>query len=864
MIELYDLGIPSKVEIDSATYITLPVENMAVETTLKFFNIEKGVDNNYGLSQNDASSIYSKPKEDQIGEFLKRLGLPNIDQPGLPNIIDKFIRAVTKALLFFAKQFIALKESVTGLLEPLKNPTKPSNVTIIKDIVSKLKGIIEDIKKFLTDTVNWVKETFLGPLGEISFPMPSFLFNIGEIIPAFPFPLPIPETKTSVDLISQFLPEDTSSSPVKIFDNLFSYKNPSNILLTNIYKNTPYLQNIDTTNLVISTFGERDYTDQELGSSELKKVNTFKSLATAPIKMIIELINALLSAVIGAISFRFDKVKELVKLMVPSVKSLQLLVGKLIDGFIPNASKMMSQVSDDLEIPNNIEDMEKLRKSIRDIEVGDLTYNGGDVDIENDLDQYEIEVQVILLKMDDVKNMIDDSLSNFFDESKIRTENINSIRSDINNKISKLSVPNTFESSEYNIEVNTLISTINNIDPKYDTNGNSINSTPNEDDISSFFDNSIIELKKLNNYKPTHSIDGNTTLYNFFFYYNGVEEFPIKSTEIEEYKSNITKFLKLEEVEGYFEKNNEKYINDLISRINDGIIFVKKLRYIKFITNKFLQESLPEFRSLLIDFREGLKYYSTNQWNTLFNFDFSEIENKYNEIDDFVKTNAFSYLSSSQSLNDVSSLILELHEKIPINLRNFITSDLDKESGNISPLFTKEEVNELIDIIDTFLSIDIVFNVLYIESDLGNITDVPDVNGFEEDIVISYLEQSMNLVEVNKIFIEKDKNPGIIDNGEYIDNSKRMTCENFLIDVSNSVNILLSMNNEQTKSDISKSIKNSVELEKKLAETPPNKELISNNVFQIKKLTMVLPELLFIIFKGIFDYALEGLPPIFK
>ena len=385
MIDIKDMGVPEDVKIDESTAIQLNVQNMVLNAAIGFFNLEPGENKMYGLSQPEIDDLVSTPDDKKVNKFLNQKGLPTPEQPGLTNIIDKFIRSITKSMLFFAKQFIAMKEAVTSLIEALKNPTNPENIKIIQKIIEKLKGILEDIKEFFTDTINWMKKTFMGPLGEIKLPVPSFVYNLGEIVPAFPFPVPIPEMKPSKSDIEGFMKKDDTQNMDKLMNSLYSYKDYSNVALLNVYKNVPYIQNIDTNTLVDKTFKERNPPDKEKGASDLKNVAMFKGISTSPIKIIIGLINALVGAVIGLLSFDFSKLMDLLKMMSPTIDGMKQLVSTLLDSMIPNASKVMEQ-HPNIKPPDTKEDQIKQMNDIKNTNVGNLEFSGpSEKDFENQI-----------------------------------------------------------------------------------------------------------------------------------------------------------------------------------------------------------------------------------------------------------------------------------------------------------------------------------------------------------------------------------------------------------------------------------------------------------------------------------------------
>lgn len=862
------------VEIDDTTSITLNVQKMVFESVNGFFFIEPGEFNDYGLSVQDANDVNNAPDGEKLNMFFSKKGIPNAEQPGLSNLIDKFIRSVTKAMLFFAKQFIAMKEAAMGLIEALKNPTKPENISFIAQIIEKLKGMIESIKKFFTDTVQWMKETFMGPLGEINVPTPDFIFNLGEIVPAMPYPVPMPKIPpTNMEGFAAPTVDGVDTGDTTIDDrvtSMFGYSNPANLAQINIMKNIPYLHTIDTSKLSVETLQDPS-SDKELGASDLKRVTMFKSVATSPIKMVIGVINALLGAVVGLISFDFSKVTELVKMMAPTLDGMKLLVSKILDGIIPNASKVVNE-NGAVKPPVSQEELKAQVEKVKNVDVGNLKYTGGKPsDVKTNIDEYESSVQKMLNSKD---NIIDQKerqsnyqpLKDYIDTIIEESKKISETETKINTTVSEVFMPNTFQIKDKVTKTNELISNVNSLDSKIDENGNFIDNKYNEDAIVTFFDGINPRIKDIEYYEENFS-----EVTDFFNFYDEVDHFPLKTPEINTYIDTVSKFTKLDvdTIETFFSNYDENYVDQMIVKSGDAISYVKKLRYIKYITRKKLHEYYSEYRDMMIDFRDNdltLDLVVTSGWTTSIIFDFSEMENKYNEINNYIIGNVYSYFSDSSFFAPNINLSRKIMNDIPDALRNFQATEIVStgEYGSfeftLEPTFSIDEINDVISDIDDFLLLDNYDELLLIETDITTLNGYTyDGNTFEEDSVIQYLEKVKKIFELEKEFIEKDKNTLIYDdNGIKINDSIRKKCTEFLLVIVNKSKEI--EDSQEDMEDVIKQIEESTALEEKLATTPPDKDQLSDLIMPVTGIVENIPNVILSIFKGIFSYALEGLP----
>jgi hypothetical protein len=876
MLDLNSLGMDEPVEIDSSTSISLPVSRMVAEVMLKFFNVEKGEDENYGLSESDVNDINSSPKDKQIDVFLNKLKIPSVEQPGFSNLIDKFIRAITKALLFFAKQFIALKESILAFIEPLKNPTNPQNYEKILQIINKLKGVLDDIKRMFTDTINWIKETFLGPLGEINMPIPSFVYNLGEIVPAFPLPLPIPQIPpTNMD---SFIPEDSSQTIGDLLKSMFGYTDAANVAKLNIYKNIPYVQLMDTNFLVTNTFGERNPSDKEKASADIRRVSMFKGVSTSPIQIIIKFINAIISAIVGAISFNFNKAVELVKMMVPTIEGMMTLVSKLMDGMIPNISKVSQAVGTNLKYPTSQEELDNLKKLTTNVNV-ELEYNSIDPTIiSKNIMEYNGIVDDIMNRKQNIERFIGNTpLANYITFVRNKSEELSKKETTVNLQLSAINVPDKFSISDYVLSVNELISNVNLLDAMFDVNGNQTYDRPNEKKITEFFDGSIPLVLNVNKYFKTRNV-----VQEFFDFFDKVENFPIKMKDMSQYTSDSESFLRLNKdiILAYFGKYTENYINISIEKLDKSIDYAKKLRYIKYIIKSTLLAKYREYRTLLEDFKNNhLILYETvyrdTTWVTSIENPsnsvdiMNKLENKYYKIKQFTFGVEFSYFGKSSYYSNITNLNSLLIRNIPDALRDFELSRPVREEGQIisttgqtiEPTFRKEEIDDIIDIIDQIMNITNYRETLFIEIDPEKI-EISQYGGvnYEEDEVIKFLNEMRKLYMIHYDFIQKDKELKIIIDQRFITNTLRTKTKDFLVNVIDKSEEI--DNNDRNIDEIMKPVYDSIENEKKMAMTPPNMETISDNILPITKIFEAVPSVFLSLFTEVFNYALEPLPPI--
>lgn len=843
------ISFPELIELDATTSITLNIQKIVLETVNTFFLIESGEDGYYGLSIENVNLIDSSHDNEKTNKYFEIKGIPNTKEPGLSQLIDKFAKSIAKSVLFFAKQFVAMKEAALGLIQALKNPTKPSNVKIIKQIIEKLKGIIEEIKLMFTETINWMKKTFLGPLAEVNVPTPSFIFNLGEIVPAFPFPLPMPEVKPSnLDNLNVPKIENDKINVLPIKERLnmsFGYENPSNLALINIYKNTPYLQNVDTNLLVDNTFKD-SISDKEKGASDLKRVNLFKSLATSPLKVVLSFINALLGAVIGLISFDFSKITELTKMMIPNLEGVEKLTLKILNGIIPNVSKILEK-NKDVKPPNNQTDLKNQINKVKNTHIDNLEYDGfTENDLKIELDKYNKIVNDII----EYKNNItifnnEKPLENYINNIKSITKELRQTENKINEILSDISMPNTLQINEKTILINEIISNVNSIDSKIDDNFNFVDNKFNENIILEYFDNIKFNIDSIDNY------ENNIEINNFFNFYNNVEHFPLNINEISDYIENNKKLINLdiETINNFFTVYDEVYINNNLEKINDAINYVKKLKYIKYTYYNNLNEFFIQYKDLLVDFlNNDIILINNIYFQKNINYNFTELELKYNQILNFINDELYSSFNDSTAFINISLSILN----------NFST--LVNGVENMSFSFSKLEINNLINNINIFLELDNYNELLFITYNIStlNYTEIEN-DYFKENIIIQYLTNIKNLFSLQNELIEKDKSISMFDdNNNKINDSIRNKLIEFLINIIEKTKQL--EENNYHSHDILDDCSKSFELEKTLKETNPNKDALSSSILQLSNLAKTIPLLLLSILIEIFNYALEGLP----
>jgi hypothetical protein len=658
LIDFDLISTPEEIELGD-NKITINIQKIILQTISAFFFLEPGDMYDYGLKVSEIDEINESPSEERANIFYSKMGISNPTQPGFSNLIEGVIKSIVQTLLYFAKLFISAKVSAINLLLALVCPVCPTNIKTIKDTIEKLKELILEIKGMLTETEQWIRDTFLGPLGSINMPLPSFILNVGEYVPAFPIPLPIP--KINPINMDSFKPsnEDIDFAPINT-DDLFKYSNPVNNITMNTLKNIPYLQYIDTTFLIENSLvGSSDI---ELGASDLKRINMFKSMAIMPIKIIVGIINSLLSSVIGLFTFDFSKLGELVKTMIPTLDSIKTLVLKILDSFIPNISKVMENVNNDIKPPISQEELQNQIDSVKDINVGDLKYNGPTIDdINFEIINYEKNINEIIELLDNLKNQsINNPLSNYINKMRIVQSDISNIENNINEKLSDITMPNMFQTKNKITLINEVLLNINSIDKKIDNNYNPITETIYEDNITEFYDNIGTSLNII------YENENNQIVKDFINYYKEIGTIPINLNELGNYITSSKKFIQLDlnTIETYFDDYDNISVNYL-NELNNTIIYIKKLKYIKFILkNRFLKKIL-KYKELLINFKNIL----IGDGYTPDNFSFTEMENKYNIILNIYNSEYYTILNTYYNIN--SNIIDRIIENIPIVLNNF-------------------------------------------------------------------------------------------------------------------------------------------------------------------------------------------------
>ena len=109
------------------------------------------------------------------------------DKGGLPAILKVLSDMIMEAIETFAKQFFYFKKTIDKLagleLGDLLG-------TYIPGIVK----VLNDLKTMISDTSSWIMKTLLGPLFEISIPIPEMTIDLSDFIPMLPhFKLKIPK-----------------------------------------------------------------------------------------------------------------------------------------------------------------------------------------------------------------------------------------------------------------------------------------------------------------------------------------------------------------------------------------------------------------------------------------------------------------------------------------------------------------------------------------------------------------------------------------------------------------------------------------------------------------------------------------------
>lgn len=136
------------------------------------------------------------------------LSITKIDQPGLPTLMSTFIDLLIKSIGSFAKHFFVLKTTIDKLAGLELGE-------LIGTYIPKIIQAIEDIKKMLTDTKNWLFEQILGPIYDINIPIPEIDFDLGTIIPFLPIKLSFPEID-NLKMFSSNTPFNLDITPDKL------------------------------------------------------------------------------------------------------------------------------------------------------------------------------------------------------------------------------------------------------------------------------------------------------------------------------------------------------------------------------------------------------------------------------------------------------------------------------------------------------------------------------------------------------------------------------------------------------------------------------------------------------------------------
>jgi len=109
------------------------------------------------------------------------------DKGGLPAILKVLSDMIMEAIETFAKQFFYFKKTIDKL----------AGLELGELLGTYIPGIVKvlnDLKTMLSDTSSWIMKTLLGPLFEISIPIPEMTIDLNDFIPMLPhFKLKIPK-----------------------------------------------------------------------------------------------------------------------------------------------------------------------------------------------------------------------------------------------------------------------------------------------------------------------------------------------------------------------------------------------------------------------------------------------------------------------------------------------------------------------------------------------------------------------------------------------------------------------------------------------------------------------------------------------
>lgn len=610
-VDISQFGVPYMAGQNSSPYpVAINIQPMAAKITLAVFQMDSAV------PEIDANKINDAAPDDKLNKFMEAKGLPSFKQPGLPSLLETFMKMNADAVATFGGYVIVLLKAVKTLIDLLKNPTDPQNVTKITDTVSGLKILIQSVIKFITDTKKWMFDTFMGPLADIKIPSPTFVYNLGEAVPAFPVPIPIPPLNPTLDGV-----DDKDSFDLTKLD-------PTDLVKMNLLFNTPYLDKVDT-NAVVEKI-EMDNSSTELSAQQLKTVQMIKNVASFPIKLLVGFMNILLSAIIGAITFDFSKIGDLIKMLTPTIEGLTIFSGVIIDAVVPNFSKVFSQMAPFIKT-NKLDlsldkDITKLTEFTKNAKV-QTTDNTGDIStqIENKVAELEQSINDLGTKKDGFSALNPWQLKYFIDAFK--QSGITSKLTEINKMQSDAFIPDVLSTSSGLTAIYNLMSTINSLDSKtYDSNYNLMSKPVNENAIVTYYSGTTGKINIIGGVTEPERLG----VINKFF--NNYPQEPKLKQDIDSFLNTHYNYLILKDTT-FFTVYNNTALAGLKNRFNLMFDF-----NIKQASTKDLRLVLDDYflniKSLLqinTDFPDTLKTATTNLFDSI-NINIEVIKNNKSEL----------------------------------------------------------------------------------------------------------------------------------------------------------------------------------------------------------------------------------------
>lgn len=374
-----------KVEISAILQMSFPVAKMVDQFVADVYDIK------IDTKKQSKSDVY------QI--LYVKNGIASIEKPGIASFIDTFIRVLIKAIGSFAQNVIILCEFVRDIKKALLNPTAPANVKFLKDIIVKIKALIEEVNKFLTDTAGWITEKLLGAFAKISIPIPAFDFNILGFVLSFPkidkigaldsdnSPFKIPKIESSLladinkKILDLFAKQKENTTNITNYNKQISDANAEldklkldtsidntlkiadlNKLIADLTAKLQLAINIDFDKLLADAKAElQQLLPQAPVSAYTEKIKTaITTIITFPITFIMSLFKQMLAALTGLITFDFSEFTKFIEMMKPSIDSVTLFISTFMDTFVSGFSKLYKAAKSKFgDLRNNMPDVMK-------------------------------------------------------------------------------------------------------------------------------------------------------------------------------------------------------------------------------------------------------------------------------------------------------------------------------------------------------------------------------------------------------------------------------------------------------------------------------------------------------------------------